>query len=159
LNIVYYIDKALFSYSIPNKTKKKLLQQSNSISNLQLGSLMEFCFLQNETSLNLIRLRGHLFKSLISTRKRKGEKKRERQFFKYPAKELFQFIRDQETKEKWNKQKLMKINRTFLKHITESSFESLKMAPRELRHFRLVDAESKSEIMENFITKDGYNHP
>jgi hypothetical protein len=59
---------------------------------------MEFCFLQNETSLNLIKLRGHLFKSLISTRKRKGKRRGERQFFKYPAKELFQFIRDQETK-------------------------------------------------------------
>jgi hypothetical protein len=80
-----------------------------------------------------------LFKSLILTRKRKG-KRREKTVLNIHAKELFQFIRDQEAKEKMDKQKLMKINRTFLKHTYgKSSFESSRWLQKGIT-FRLVDA-------------------
>jgi hypothetical protein len=60
-DIAYYIDKgALYSYSIQNKTIKKLLQQSNPISNLQLGKDNGVLFFYKmKTSLNLIQNKEH----------------------------------------------------------------------------------------------------
>jgi hypothetical protein len=52
-----------------------------------------------------------LYKSLISKRKRKG-KEDEKNLLKNQQKELFQFIRDQETKKNGIRQRKMKINLT-----------------------------------------------
>lgn len=163
-DIVYYIDKgALFSYSIPNKTKKKLLQQSNSISNLQLGKDDGVLFfVQNENILKFDTKQGTLVQVTNFKQGKEKEKEEEKDsFLNTQQKELFQFIRDQEAKKKWNKAKADENKSDFPKtyYYGKSSFESLKMAPKgNYATFRLVDAaESKSEIMENFITKDGYN--
>jgi hypothetical protein len=72
---------------------------------------------------------------------------------------LFQFIRDQEAKK--NGQAKADENKSdFPKHNTERVLLKVQDGSKRELHFRLVDAaESKSEIMENFITKDGYNQP
>lgn len=164
VDIVYYIDKgALYSYSIQNKAKKKLLQQSNPISNLQLGKDDGVLFfMQNENILKFDTKQGTVVQLTNFKQGKEKEKEDEKDsFLNTQQKELFQFIRDQEAKKSWNKAKTDENKSDFPRpyYSGKSSFESLKMAPKgNYATFRLVDAaETKSEIMENFITKDGYN--
>ncbi|MEZ7499773.1 prolyl oligopeptidase family serine peptidase [Flavobacterium sp. Arc3] len=163
-DIVYYIDKgALYSYSIQNKTKKKLLQQSNPISNLQLGTDAGMLFFeQNENILKFDTKQGTVVQLTNFKQGKEKEKEDEKDsFLKTQQKKLFQFVRDQEAKKNWNKARADENKSDFPKayYYGKNSFESLKMDPKgNYAAFRLVDAtESKSEIMENFITKDGYN--
>jgi hypothetical protein len=66
---------------------------------------MEFCFfIQNENILKFDTKQEHWYKSLIFRREKK-RKKEEKESFEKSAKELFQFIRDQEAKKNWNKAK------------------------------------------------------
>jgi acetyl esterase/lipase len=163
-DIAYYIDKgALYSYSIKNKTIKKLLQQSIPISNLQLGKNNGVLFfIQNANILKFDTKQGTLVQVTNFQKGKEKEKEEEKEsFLKNQQKELFQFIRDQEAKKNWNKAKADENKSDFPKsyYYGKDSFESLKVNPNgNYATFRLVDsAESKSEIMENFITKDGYN--
>jgi hypothetical protein len=87
-DIAYYIDKGRFIRIQKNKTIKKLLQQSNPISNLQLGKDNGVCFLYKmKTSLNLIQSKEHWYKSLIFRRERKG-KVEEKESFEKSAKRI-----------------------------------------------------------------------
>jgi hypothetical protein len=101
----------LYSYSIKNKNKKKLLQQSNSISNLQLERHQESCFYQNENLQKFDTKQGRSFNLLILNQGR--ERQRSKTFLNNQQKELFQFVRDQEEK-KIGIRKPMKINLIFL---------------------------------------------
>ncbi|MFB0910777.1 MAG: DPP IV N-terminal domain-containing protein, partial [Flavobacterium sp.] len=163
-DIAYYIDKgALYSYSIKNKTIKKLLQQSIPISNLQLGKNNGVLFfIQNANILKFDTKQGTLVQVTNFQKGKEKEKEEEKEsFLKNQQKELFQFIRDQEAKKNWNKAKADENKSDFPKsyYYGKDSFESLKINPNgNYATFKLVDSvEGKSEIMENFITKDGYN--
>jgi acetyl esterase/lipase len=163
-DIAYYIDKgALYSYSIKNKTIKKLLQQSIPISNLQLGKNNGVLFfIQNANILKFDTKQGTLVQVTNFQKGKEKEKEEEKEsFLKNQQKELFQFIRDQEAKKNWNKAKADENKSDFPKsyYYGKDSFESLKVNPNgNYATFKLVDSvEGKSEIMENFITKDGYN--
>lgn len=163
-DFVYYSDKgSLYSYSIKNRITKKLLQQSNPISNLELGKdLGVLFFIQNKNLLKFNTQQGTLVQ--VTNFKQGKEKEKEEvkdSFLKTQQSELFQFIRDQEARKKWNKVKAEENKADFPKpyYYDTNSFESLKMDPTgNYATFRLVETvETKSEIMENFITIDGYN--
>jgi len=161
---VYYIDKgALYSYSIQTKKTKKLLQQSSSISNLQLGKDAGVLFFtQNENVLKFDTKEGTLVQiTNFKSGKEKDKEDEKDSFLISQQKELFQFIRDQEAKKNWDKAKADKNKSDFPKpyYYGKESFEGLKIDPKgNYATFRVVTAaETKSEIMENVITKDGYN--
>jgi hypothetical protein len=65
---------------------------------------MEFCFIQNETSLNLIQSKEHWYKSLIFKGKEK-EKVEEKESFEKSAKRIISIYSGSRSKEKWNKAK------------------------------------------------------
>jgi dipeptidyl aminopeptidase/acylaminoacyl peptidase len=163
-DIAYYIDKgALFSYSVQNKTIKKLLQQSNPISNLQLGKDNGVLFfVQNENILKFDTKQGTLVQVTNFKKGKEKEKEDEKEsFLKSQQKELFQFIRDQETKKKYIAAKKGENKSDFPKDYFygKSVFQSLKMSPKgNFATFRLTEeTNAKSEKMEVFITADGYN--
>ena len=74
---------------------------------------------------------------------------------------MFQFIRDQEAKKKWNAERAKAIKSDFPKEYWygEDNLEAFKMNPNgRFATFRLTEeAKTKSEKMEVFITADGYN--
>jgi hypothetical protein len=79
-----------------------------------------------KTSLNLIQSKEHWYKSLIFRREKK-RKKEEKESFEKSAKELFQFIRDQEAKKNWNKAKADENKSDFQNPIIMVKIESLKL--------------------------------
>jgi acetyl esterase/lipase len=162
--IAYYIDKgAVYAYTIKSKTNKKLLQQSSPITNLQLATDKGILFLeQNENILKFDTNNGTLVQlTNFKAGKEKEKEDKKDNFLENQQKELFQFIQDQEEKKKWNKAKADANKSDFPKAFFygKDSFESLKADPNgKYVTFRLAEIrDSKSEIMENFITKDGYN--
>jgi dipeptidyl aminopeptidase/acylaminoacyl peptidase len=163
-DLAFYIEKgALYSYSIQNKTTKKLLQQSNYISNLQLGKDSGVLFfIQNENLQQFDTKQGTMVQlTNFKAGKEKDKEVEKDTFLNNQQKELFQFVRDQEEKKNWNKAKADENKSDFPKpyFYGKEGFESLKVNPKgTYATFRLVEVnERKSEIMENFITKDGYN--
>ena len=163
-DIAYYIQKGvLYSYSIPNKLTKKLVQQSNPISNLELGAEDGVIFFnQNDNILRFDTNKGTIIQlTNFKEGKEKVKEEEKENFLNNQQKELFQFVRDQEAKKNWNKAKADQNKTDFPKpyYYGKQSFESLKMNPKgTYATFRLVEIkDSKSEIMENFISKDGYN--
>ncbi len=74
---------------------------------------------------------------------------------------MFQFIRDQEAKKKWNAERAKAIKSDFPKEYWygDDNLEAFKMNPNgQYATFRLTEeAKTKSEKMEVFITADGYN--
>jgi dipeptidyl aminopeptidase/acylaminoacyl peptidase len=163
-DIAYYIDKGtLYSYSIQNKTIKKLLQQSNPISNLQLGKDNGVLFfMQNENILKFDTKQGTLIQVTNFKKGKEKEKEQDKEtFLKSQQKELFQFIRDQETKKKYIAAKKQENKADFPKEYFygTSIFQSLKMSPKgNFATFRHTEETNvKSEKMEIFITADGYN--
>ena len=163
-DIAYYIDKgALYSYSVQNKTIKKLLQQSNPISNLQLGKDNGVLFfVQKENILKFDTKQGTLVQVTNFKKGKEKEKEDEKEsFLKSQQKELFQFIRDQEKKKKYIVAKKEENKSDFPKDYFygKSVFQSLKMSPKgNFATFRLTEeTNAKSEKMEVFITDDGYN--
>lgn len=163
-DLYYYIDKGrLFSYSLKNKTSKKLYQQSSPIANLQIGAVLGVLyFSQNE---NLFQYNANEGSILQITNFHKGKSKEKdvdkESFLKSQQQELFQFVRDQEALKKWNVAKSKTIKSDFPKpyYYGKNTFGSLKVDPKgNFATFRLVeDSEHKSEKMELFITADGYN--
>jgi acetyl esterase/lipase len=163
-DLVYYLDKGvLFSYSKKNKTTKKLYQNSNLVSNLQLG--FEDGTLFFEQNGNLFKYNAKEGNLLQITNFIQGKAKEQESdkdsFLKTQQKELFQFIRDQEAKKEWNETKSKSVKSDFPKvfYYDKTILESLKASPQgDFATFRLIEKkEDKNEKMEVFITADGYN--
>jgi dipeptidyl aminopeptidase/acylaminoacyl peptidase len=160
----FYIDKgALYSYSLKNKTAKKLFQQQRPISNLELGSQAGIVFFeQNDNLFKYNTQEGSIVQISNFNKGKKEETIAEKEsFLKNQQQELFQFIRDQEAKKKWNAAKTSSLKSDFPKayYYGKNDFQSLKINPNgNFATFRLaVQVENKSEKMEVFITADGYN--
>lgn len=160
----YYSNKgAIFSYTIKDKVTKKLYASTASIANLEIGSREGVLFFeQNDNLMQFDTKAGTLlqmtnFKKGIS----KPKKEEEKSFLKTQQTELFQFIRDQEAKKKWNAERAKAIKSDFPKEYWygEDDLGALKMSPDgRFATFRLTqEAKNKSEKMEVFITADGYN--
>jgi dipeptidyl aminopeptidase/acylaminoacyl peptidase len=163
-DIGYYLENgALYSYSLKNKTSKKLLQQTNSISNLRLALENGVLFFEQDGNLLKYNSKEGTILQLTNFKAGKAEEKdvEKESFLKSQQKELFQFIRDQDEKKKWNVAKTKENKSDFPKTYSygKSVFENLNINPKgDFVTFRLTDSqETKSEKMEVFITKDGYN--
>jgi dipeptidyl aminopeptidase/acylaminoacyl peptidase len=160
----YYIEHgALYSYSFKNKIAKKLLQQTNPISNLKLAFENGVLFFeQNGNLLKYNTKEGTILQLTNFNEGKESIKENEKDsFLKSQQKELFQFIRDQEAKKNWNTAKTKENKSDFPKayFYDKSIFDNLNIDPKgSFVTFRLTDkVDVKSEKMEVFITKDGYN--
>lgn len=163
-DLFYYIDKGrLFSYSAKSKISKKLYQQSNPISNLQLGFEDGMVFFeQNENIFKYDTKEGTLIQITNFKKGKAVDADTDADsFLKKQQNELFQFVRDQEAKKKWNLAKTSAIKSDFPKgyYYGKNALESLKINPNgNYITFRLTELpETKSEKMEVFVTADGYN--
>jgi dipeptidyl aminopeptidase/acylaminoacyl peptidase len=161
--IYYYIDKGqLYSYSIKDKKSKKLFQHSVPVSNLQIGKEEGVVFFKQSDNLFKFDTKLGSLVQLTNFKKGKSEEKpkEKESFLKEQQKELFQFVRDQEQKEKWNTAN-DDAKSDFPKpyFFGKNSIESTKASPKgDYVTFRLrEEAEVKQEEMELFITADGYN--
>jgi dipeptidyl aminopeptidase/acylaminoacyl peptidase len=161
--IYYYIDKGqLYSYSIKDKKSKKLFQHSVPVSNLQIGKEEGVVFFKQSDNLFKFDTKLGSLVQLTNFKKGKSEEKpkEKESFLKEQQKELFQFVRDQEQKEKWNTtNEDPKSDFPKPYFFGKNSIESTKASPMgDFVTFRLRDeAEVKQEEMELFITADGYN--
>ena len=163
-SIFYYIDRgALYSYDVKSTKRAKLFQQSSSISNLQLGSEKGIVFFeQNNNMFKLDTNEGSVVQVTNFTKgKAKDKPKEEDTFLNKQQKELFQFIRDKKAKKKWNDDNAKLIKSDFPKAVysDKADFINLSVHPKgKFVAFSLYEApENKNEIMETFITADGYN--
>ncbi len=161
--IYYYIDKGqLYSYSIKDKKSKKLFQHSVTVSNLQIGKEEGVVFFKQNDNLFKFDTKLGSLVQLTNFKKGKSEEKpkEKESFLKEQQKELFQFVRDQEQKEKWNTtNEDPKSDFPKPYFFGKNSIESAKASPMgDFVTFRLrEEAEVKQEEMELFITADGYN--
>jgi dipeptidyl aminopeptidase/acylaminoacyl peptidase len=163
-DLVYYLNKGvLFSYSKKNKTATKLYQNSNPVSNLQLGSEGSVLFFeQNENLFQYNAKEGSVIQiTNFKSGKAKEEEIDKETFLKTQQTELFQFIRDKEATKKWKEVKTKSVKSDFPKAIyyDKALLESLKPNPKgDFVTFRIIEKnENKKEKMEVFITADGYN--
>lgn len=160
----YYLNKgALYAYNIPNNSTQKLLQQADGFNDLQLASDKAVLFLiQKGNLLKYNSSNGTLIQITNFVSGTKKDKTTDKEsYLKEQQKELFQYVRDQDAKENWKKAKAETTKSDFPKqyYYGDDSFESLKSNPAgTYATFRLSEIISnKNEIMERFITKDGYN--
>ena len=163
-DLVYYLNQgALFSYSKKNKTTKKLYQNSSPISNLQLGFVEGLLFFEQNGNLFKYNTKEGSIIQITNFKQGKAPEKviDEDSFLKTQQKELFQFIRDQDAKKKWNAEKSKTIKSDFPKafYYDENDFGNLKASPKgDFVTFGLSEVKDiKNEKMEVFITADGYN--
>ena len=163
-SIFYYIERgALYSYEAKSTKKTKLFQQNSSISNLQVGSEKGIVFFeQNNNMFRLNTTEGSLVQWTNFTKGKAKDKPKETEtFLSKQQKELFQFVRDQDAKKKWKDANKKLMTPTFPKAVfaDKSDFINLSAHPNgSFVTFSLYEApESKSEIMETFITADGFN--
>ncbi|MBF7093476.1 S9 family peptidase [Flavobacterium sp. ALJ2] len=164
-DIVYYIDNgSLYSYSINNKVSKKLFQQSNPISNLELGFEAGILFFQQNDNLFKYNTKeGTIVQISNFNSGDKAEKESDKEsFLKTQQKELFQFIRDKEAKKEWSTAKKNSVKSDFPKgyyYGKKDNFQSLKINPNgNFATFSLIEKVAvKKETMGGFITADGYN--
>jgi dipeptidyl aminopeptidase/acylaminoacyl peptidase len=161
--IYYYVDKGqLFSYSIKDRKTQKIYQHSLPVSNLQLGNEVGVVFFKQSD--NVFKFDTKLGSLVQLTNFKKGKSddkpKEKESFLKEQQKELFQFVRDQEEKEKWNTaNEDPKLDFPKPYFVGKNTIEATKVSPKgDFVTFRLrEESEVKQEEMEVFITADGYN--
>jgi dipeptidyl aminopeptidase/acylaminoacyl peptidase len=164
-NVYYYSDKGqIFSFAVSNKKIKKLYQSSSPISNLQLASQEGVLFFKQNDNLFKFDTNAGTLLQISNFKKGKADEKQKANetFLKNQQKELFQFIRDQEEKEKWNADnESPKSDFPKPYFFGKSSMDNSKVSPKgNFITFRLrEETEVKSEQMEIFVTADGYNKP
>lgn len=161
--VYYFVDKGqLFSYSIKDKKTQKIYQHSVPVSSLQIGKELGVLFFKQSD--NLFKFDTKLGSLVQLTNFRKGKSddkpKEKESFLKEQQKELFQFVRDQEEKEKWNTaNEDPKLDFPKPYFVGKNTIEATKVSPKgDFVTFRLrEESEVKQEEMEVFITADGYN--
>jgi len=161
--IYYFVDKGqLFSYSIKDKKIQKIYQHSVPVSSLQIGKELGVLFFKQSD--NIFKFDTKLGSLVQLTNFRKGKSddkpKEKESFLKEQQKELFQFVRDQEEKEKWNTaNEDPKLDFPKPYFVGKNTIEATKVSPKgDFVTFRLrEESEVKQEEMEVFITADGYN--
>lgn len=164
-SIFYYIDNgALYSYNSKSAKTTKLFQQLNaSVTNLQIGSAKGIVFFEQGSNVfQLNTNEGSIIQlTNFNKGKEKDKSKKEETFLDKQQKELFQFIRDKDAKKKWfeDKGKLSKSDFPKAVYSDKADFINLSVHPKgDFVAFSLYEAaESKADIMETFITADGYN--
>ncbi|UPT69804.1 MAG: DPP IV N-terminal domain-containing protein [Flavobacterium sp. JAD_PAG50586_2] len=160
----YYLDGgALYSYDAKSTKRSKLFQQSSGISNLQVGVEKGIVFFEQGANIFQLNTKeGSVIQLTNFTKgKAKDKTKEEETFLNKQQKELFQFVRDQDTKKKWEEAKNKLVKSDFPKAVysDKADFINLSVNPKgNFVAFSLYEApEVKADIMATFITADGYN--
>ncbi|MEY4963741.1 MAG: hypothetical protein RLZZ323_1060 [Bacteroidota bacterium] len=161
--VFYFLEGGqIFSYANKDRKMKKIYQTSLSVSNLQVGYEDGVLFFkQNDNIFKFDTKLGSLVQLTNFKKGKSEEKSKEKEsFLKEQQKELFQFVRDQEEKEKWNTaNEDTKSDFSKPYFVGKNTIESTKVSPKgDFVTFRLrEESEVKQEEMEVFITTDGYN--
>ncbi|WP_240345154.1 prolyl oligopeptidase family serine peptidase [Flavobacterium sp. CLA17] len=153
----------MYAYTISSKSVKKIYQQNNPISNLELGNEPGVVFFEQKE--NIFKYNSKEGTVLQITNFSKGVKKEKTpekdSFLKNQQTELFQFIKDKEAKKQWNLAKSKAVKSDFAKEYFygKDNLAGLKASPKgNYATFSLIqNIEVKQEKMEVFITDDGYN--
>ncbi|MGV3696116.1 prolyl oligopeptidase family serine peptidase [Flavobacterium sp.] len=162
-SIYYYIDNgALHSYESKSAKRTKLYQQSAGISNLKTGVNGLVFFEQNGNIFQMDTNKGSLVQlTNFNGGNSSATPDATETYLGKQQKELFQYIRDQDAKSKWEKDNAKLVKSDFPKPVYsgKASFINLSVHPKgKFVAFSLYEAaESKSELMATFITSDGYN--
>lgn len=164
-SIYYYINiGTLYAYNAKTTKTSKLFQQLNSsLSNLKPGSEKGIVFFEQKN--NMFQLNTNEGTMIQLTNFNKGKERdksnKEDSFLEKQQKELFQFIRDQQTKKKWFEEnsKHIKPDAPKAVYTDKGDFVNLSVHPKgNFVSFSIYEApESKADIMGTFITADGYN--
>ena len=159
-----YYTKAGNLYAFNRKTKiiKKVIVASERIYNVERSNNPEIIFYQQNR--NVYQLNTKDFSILQLTNFKSGteseEKSKSKTYLENQQTELFQFVRDNQTKEEWHKAKNENNKEPLIKEIYlgKSSLEQVKPSPNgKFITFRLSDyATQTSTKVEHFITADGY---
>jgi dipeptidyl aminopeptidase/acylaminoacyl peptidase len=160
----YFIDNgALYGYDSKSGKTAKLFQQSSAVYNLQVGLDKGIVFFEQNN--NMFELNTNVGSLVQLTDFNKGKTKDKEDeataFLDTQQKELFQFVRDQDTKNKWEKAKAKLVKSDFPKAVysDKANFINLSVNPKgNYVAFSLYEApEVKGDVMETFVTSDGYN--
>lgn len=159
----YYYTKSgvLYGYDKKSKTYKKIIQSTQGISNITRSNQPNILFFQQNRNLYRLNMDDFSLNQLTNfTSNKSSETKSEDTFLSQQQKELFQFIKDQEAKKEWNKDKSEKNKEIFPKEyfFDKSSIEQITPSPNsKFVTFRQSDySPTTSTKVENFITDDGY---
>ena len=163
-SVYYYIDKgSLYSYDVKSAKRKKLFQHNASLYNLQVGSVKGIVYFEQRNNIFKLDTNDGSLIQLTNFTKGNGAAKPEepQTFLDKQQKELFQFVRDQDAKKKWNEgnRKLVKSDFPKAVYSDKASFINLSVHPmgKFVSYSLYAEAENKADIMATFITADGYN--
>lgn len=163
-SVFYYIDnRALYSYNPKTAKVSKLFQQNSNISNLKTGLENGIVFFEQNG--NVFRLNTNEGSLVQLTNFSKGKAKEKDvdadTFLEKQQKELFQFIKDKDSRKKWFDEKGKANKSDFPKAVysDKADFINLSVGPKGnfVTFSTYEPAESKADIMATFITADGYN--
>lgn len=159
----YYLSGgALWSYDSKSKQKKRLFQNTSPVSNLQLGKTPGVLFFeQGGNSFMLNSTQGSLVQLTNFSKTKSEEKpKKEDSFLASQQKELFDYIKDQDKRKTWREERLKPLKKTLPKSFgTGKDFFNLSVNPSG-KYVTFVEGtrpKNPSEIMNVFVTEDGYN--
>lgn len=159
---VYFLLKgSLYGFNKSTKAINKIIQQANPISNVRITS-EAFYYEQNNNVFKLNRLDNSLVQMTNFNKfKPKDKPKDSESFLKNQQKELFQYVRDQDAKKKWNEAKNKQIKADFAKpvYFDKKDLSELMVHPKgKFVTFSITEnQENKEETMPVFITSDGFN--
>ncbi len=159
-NYYYTEGGAVYSYNSSTKKKKKLFQNSGFVSNLSLGKNGVVFFEQSGNIYKIDTQEGSLIQITNFAKKSSEKEDKKEDFLKEQQKELFQYVRDQETRKKFNEDKKKLVEKAFPKAFSApNDIWSLAANPNG-KFVTFVEgkrASGKQEKMLDFITDDGYN--
>ena len=159
----YYVSGgALYSYQPKTKIKKRLFQNTAPVMNLTLGKTPGVVFFEQSGNIYKLNTADGSFVQMTNFSKTKPSEKpkAEETFLKEQQKELFEYVRDQETRRKWQEAKAKKIKKTLPKSFgTGKEFFNLSTNPNGnfVTFAEGTRPDNKNELMPVFITDDGYN--
>ena len=160
----YYVDKgALWKYDTQTQQKLKLFQQIDPITSVTLGATRGVFYLEQKGNFMEWNTHKGTLTSITNFSKAKEPSKDtfESDFLKNQQKELFQFVKDQDKKKKWQEEKnaaLPKLTpKTF--YFNKEQQVNLAIHPKGLfvTFSTYKEPEVPTEQMEVFITATGYN--
>ena len=160
---VYYTkDGNLYAYNRRNKSRKKVIIASERIYNIERSNNPDIIFYQQNRNVYQLNIKDFSIVQLTNFKSgsKSEDKEKSKNYLENQQSELFQFVRDTQTKEDWFKERKNKHKEILIKEIYygKSSLEQLKPSPNgKFITFRLSDYEKQNPTkVEHFISDNGY---
>ena len=160
---VYYIKEGnLYAYNRRNKSRKKVIIASERIYNIERSNNPDIIFYQQNRNVYQLNIKDFSIVQLTNFKSgsKSEDKEKSKNYLENQQSELFQFVRDTQTKEDWFKERKNKHKEILIKEIYygKSSLEQLKPSPNgKFITFRLSDYEKQNPTkVEHFISDNGY---